>query len=49
MYDYDWECIIDGLVKRFDKMYDGRIVMETENSIYTFKPIHRGDNNDLPG
>lgn len=35
------------LVSRFDKAEDGRIVMETQNSIYTFVPIQRGDNSDL--
>ena len=37
------------LVKRFDKMDDGTIEMETQNSIYTFRPIERGDENDIPG
>lgn len=37
------------LVRRFDKMEDGRIVMETENSIYTFIPIQRSEDNDLSG
>lgn len=36
-------------VQRFDKMPDGRIIMETENSIYTFIPIQRGDDDDLSG
>ncbi len=27
------------LVQRFDKTDDGKLVMETENSIYTFAPI----------
>lgn len=31
------------LVQRFDKTEDNRIVMETENSIYTFVPIERGE------
>ena len=26
-------------VRRFDKLPDGRLIMETENTIYTFKPI----------
>ena len=37
------------LVQRFDKMKDGRIVMETVNSIYTFIPIQRGEDHDLFG
>ena len=37
------------LVQRFDKMGDGRIVMETENSIYTFVPIQRSEDGDLLG
>lgn len=37
------------LVQRFDKMEDGRIVMETENSIYTFVPIKRSEDDDLLG
>lgn len=37
------------LVQRFDKMEDGRIVMETENSIYTFVPIQRSEDGDLLG
>lgn len=36
-------------VQRLDKAEDGGLVMETENSIYTFVPIQRGDNNDLSG
>ena len=35
------------LVKKFDKMQDGIVVMETENSIYTFSPIQRSDSDDL--
>ena len=27
------------MVQRFDKTDDGKLVMETENSIYTFAPI----------
>lgn len=37
------------LVQRFAKMEDGKIVMETENSIYTFVPIQRSECDDLPG
>lgn len=29
------------LVQRLDKMDDGKLVMETENSIYTFTPIQK--------
>lgn len=29
------------LVQRFDKTDDGKLVMETENSIYTFTPIQK--------
>lgn len=36
------------LVQRFDKTNDGKIVMETENTIYTFSPIKRSDIDDLP-
>ena len=37
------------MVQRFDKMEDGRIVMETKNSVYTFIPIQRGESDDLSG
>lgn len=36
-------------VLRFDKYDNGKIVMETLNSIYTFIPIQRGEANDLSG
>ena len=29
------------LVQRIDKQEDGTLVMETENSVYTFKPIRK--------
>ena len=29
------------MVQRFDKTENGNLVMETENSIYTFKPIQK--------
>lgn len=36
-------------VLRSDKYDDGKIVMETLNSTYTFVPIQRGEDNDLSG
>lgn len=36
-------------VQRLDKTDDGKLVMETENSIYTFIPIQRGEDSDLSG
>lgn len=29
------------IVQQFDKMENGRVIMETENSIYTFVPIQK--------
>ena len=34
-------------VQRLDKTEDGKLVMETENSIYTFVPIQRSEDDDL--
>lgn len=36
-------------VQRLDKTDDGKLVMETENSIYTFTPIQRSEDSDLSG
>ena len=36
-------------VQRLDKTEDGKLVMETENSIYTFAPIQRSEDSDLSG
>ncbi len=36
-------------VQRIDETDDGKLVMETENSIYTFTPIQRSEDSDLSG
>lgn len=37
------------IIDNIETHQDGTIVMKTQNTIYTFVPIQRGDDNDLSG
>lgn len=47
--DDDWEKVLwTSAVEKYTVSSDGTAVLETANSIYTFKPIDGGGSNDLP-